>query len=127
MCLDTSELIDRRWFPRQQNLSIPWLSIAKSKVVYAIIVAKFAFGFNHAVVIDNGPSYLNNVAGFGMERTSVHIAIVYTITALTVLFLGHLYPRIKKYFPLRQLHLRKIFQAIGWWFALFSFPMCDQF
>ncbi|KPM05328.1 sialin-like protein 2 [Sarcoptes scabiei] len=68
------------------NRQVPWRRIFKSKVLYASIVAKICWSFNNAIIIDNGPSYLNQIYGYNMVQASWYVAFVYLIT-MTV-FLG---------------------------------------
>ncbi|KAJ6217095.1 hypothetical protein RDWZM_008252 [Blomia tropicalis] len=109
----------------------PWKSILRSKAVYASIAAKVCWSFNHAIIIDNGPSYLNKIAGFNMYQASVHVAIVYLFTSAIFLASGPLFIVFQKVLSLSVTNLRKLFQSIvfiGAIVTMFILPTtnCDE-
>ncbi|UXI14275.1 Sialin [Sarcoptes scabiei] len=104
------------------NRQVPWRRIFKSKVLYASIVAKICWSFNNAIIIDNGPSYLNQIYGYNMVQASWYVAFVYLITVIVFLLSGPLFNILDHSLSISHTRLRKIFQMIV--FLGSSITMC---
>nr|XP_027196056.1 sialin-like [Dermatophagoides pteronyssinus] len=92
--------------------TVPWQQILKTKALYASIMAKLCWSFNHAIIIDNGPSFLNKIFNFNMLKASEHIALIYTVTVIVFIFSAFLFARLDNWTKLSHTRLRKLFQAI---------------
>lgn len=86
-------------------------------------MAKLCWSFNHAIIIDNGPSFLNKIFNFNMLKASEHIALIYTVTVIVFIFSAFLFARLDNWTKLSHTRLRKLFQAIGVYdeFVIFNY------
>lgn len=76
-------------------------------------MAKICWSFNHSIIIDNGPLYMNRIFGYNMLDASKYLSLIYLATVIVFLLSPKLFTIMNQQLSFTITRLRKIFQYFG--------------
>eukprot|EP00794_Sanderia_malayensis_P005170 gene5170-5822_t len=90
---------------------VPWMAIVKSKPVWAIMLAHFAFDCSYYTLLVCMPLFLRDVHHFNVATTGVLAALPWLFMSLTTLAGGCFADFLRKY--MKTLYVRQILYVVG--------------
>ena len=98
---------------RKDSRPIPWLAIATSPPVYAIIIAHIGNNFGNYTLLTSLPTYMKEVLKFDIKSNGVLSALPYMTMFVTTIIGGQVVDRIRQRRIVSDTVVRKTVQAIG--------------
>ncbi|XP_013398324.1 uncharacterized transporter slc-17.2 isoform X2 [Lingula anatina] len=102
--------------PGEEKVPVPWLAIAKSPAVWAIIVAHTCDNWGLYTLLTSQPIYMKEVLEFDIKQNGLFSALPYVVVVFGIILSGQVADQLIQRGILSVTRTRKLFQSIGGFF-----------
>ncbi|XP_013398298.2 uncharacterized transporter slc-17.2-like [Lingula anatina] len=99
--------------PGEQKVPVPWLAIAKSPAVWAIIVTHTCDNWGLFTLLTSLPIYMKEVLAFDIKENGLFSSLPYAAMIFGIIVCGQVADQLRQRVILDTTWTRKLFQSIG--------------